>query len=103
MPASSDIRPTRALVAALQRAERHRVPDRAGADRVAFGVVGVEEVIRGGPVHHPAQLPPEVHRVLHAEAEPLAAGRVVHVRRVARQQHAAAAVRRRLPRHVGEA
>ena len=91
-----------ALVAALERGLRHRVPERAGGDRVTLGVVGVQQALRGGPVDHLRELPSQVHRILHAEAEALPTRRVMHVRRVAGQQHASVAVGRGLPRHVGE-
>ena len=91
-----------ALVAALERGLSHRVPERAGGDRVTLGVVGVQEALRGGPVDHLRELPSQVHRILHAEAEALSTRRVVHVRRVAGQQDASDAVGRGLPGHVGE-
>ncbi len=74
-----------ALVAALERGLGHRVLERAGSDRVALVLVGVQEALRGGPVDHLRQLPSQVHRILHAEAEALSARRVMHVRRVAGQ------------------
>src|SRR3712207_6975188 len=52
----------------------------------SLGVVGVEEALRCGPVDHLGQLPAQVHRVLDAGVEALAADRGVHVRRVAGQQ-----------------
>ena len=105
MLASSDTTSTSgldALVAALERGLSHRVPERAGSDRVALVVVGVQEALRGGPVDHLRQLPSQIHRILHAEAEALSTRRVVHVRRVAGQQDSSRAVGRGLPRHVGE-
>ena len=81
---------------------RHGVAQHAGGDRVALGVVGVEEALRRGPVDHLGQLPAQVHRILHAGVEALPADRGVHVRGVAGQQHAPVAVGRRLPGHVGE-
>ena len=86
----------------LQRGLRHRVAQHARGDRVALGVVGVEQALRRRPLDHLRQLPAQVHRVLHADVEALPADRRVHVRRVAGEQHASCAVRRRLPRHVGE-
>jgi hypothetical protein len=38
-----------AFVAALERGLGHCVLERAGSDRVALGVVGIEEAFRGGP------------------------------------------------------
>ena len=72
------------------------------ADRVPLGVVGVEQALRRRPLDHLGQLPAQVHRILHADVEALPAHRGVHVRGVAREQHAALAVGRRLPGHVGE-
>ena len=43
------------------------------ADRVAFGMIGVEEIFRRCPLDHLRQLPPRAHRVLHARLETLAA------------------------------
>ena len=91
-----------ARVAALQRAEGHRPLDGAGGDRVALGVVAVEEARRGGPVDGPRELPAQVHGVLDAEVEALAAGGIVDVGRVAGQQYTSRPVARGLPAHVGE-
>ena len=91
-----------AVVRAAQRDLRHRVAQHAGADRVALGVVGVEQALRRRPLDHLGQLPPQVHRVLHAGVEALSAHRGMHVRGVAGQQHPPFAVGRRLPGHVGE-
>ena len=91
-----------ALVLALERGLSHRVPERAGSDRVALVVVGVQEALRGGPVDHLGQLPSQIHRILHAEAEALSTRRVMHVRRVAGEQDSSRAVGRGLTRHVGE-
>ena len=91
-----------AIVAALERAQRHRVLKDAGDDRMTLGVVGVQEALRGGPVDHLRELPAQVHRILHTEAEALSAGGVVHVRRVAGQEDSSHPVGRGLPRHVGE-
>ena len=62
-----------ARVLALERGLGHRVPQRAGGDRVALVVVGVQEALRGGPVDHLGELPAEVDGVLHAEADALSA------------------------------
>jgi len=35
-----------ALVAALERALRHRVPEHAAGDRVTLGVIGIKEALR---------------------------------------------------------
>src|SRR5205085_5085169 len=66
-----------ALVPALERALRHRVLERAGSDRVTLGVVGVKEALGGGPADHLSQLPSQVHRILHTEAEALSTCRVM--------------------------
>src|SRR5215211_276369 len=68
-----------ALVAALERGLRHRVLERAGSDRVTLGVIRIQEALRGGPVDHLSQLPSQIHRILHTEAEALSTGRVMHV------------------------
>jgi hypothetical protein len=91
-----------ALVLALERPQSHRVLEDAGHDRMALILVGVQEAFRGGPVDHLRELPSQIHRVLHADAEALSTRRVVHVRRVARQQHSSVAVGRGLPSRVGE-
>ena len=75
---------------------------RAGSDRVALVLIRVQEALRGGPADHLRELPSQIHRILHAEAEALSTRRVVHVRRVAGQQDSSHAVGRGLPSHVGE-
>ncbi len=91
-----------ALFVALERGLSHRVPQRAGSDGVTLGVVGVQEALRGGPVDDLRELPSQIHRILHAEAEALSTRRVVHVRGVAGQEDASHAIGRGLPGHVGE-
>ena len=76
----------RALVCAAKRDERHRGAQHAGSDRVALGVVGVQEAFRRGPVDHLGQLPAQVHRILDAGVEALAPVRGMHVCGVAGQQ-----------------
>ena len=88
--------------AAEERDLRHRVAQHAGGDRVALGVVGVQQAVRRRPVDHLGQLPAQVHRVLHAGVEALSAHRGMHVGGVAGQQHPPLAVGRGLPGHVGE-
>ena len=90
------------LVGPSERRLRHGVVEHAGPDRVTLGVVGVEQALGCGPLHHLGQLPPEVHGILHAHVEALATLRRVHVGGVTGQQDASLAVRGRLPRHVGE-
>ncbi len=76
--------------------------ERAGSDRVALVVIGIQEALRGGPVDHLSELPSQIHRILHTEAEALSTRRVMHVRRVAGQQDSSRAVGRGLTSHVGE-
>ena len=92
----------RALVRAAKRDQRHRVAQHAGADRVALGVVGIQEAFRGCPVDHLGQLPSQIHRILHAGVEALSTVRGMHVCGVAGQQHPSFAVGRGLPGHIGE-
>ena len=81
---------------------RHRVLQDPRRDGVPLGLVGVEQALGRGAPDDLGELPAEVDRVLHAEADPLSAGRRVDVRGVAGEQHASAAVGRRLPGGVGE-
>ena len=74
-----------ALVPALERGLSHRVLEYSGSDRVALVLIRVEEGLRGGPVDHLSQLPSQIHRILHTEAEALSTRRVMHMRRVARE------------------
>ena len=73
----------RAFVLAEKRDLRDRVAQHAGGDRVALGMVGIQEAVWRCLVDHLGQLPSQVHRILHAEAEALSTRRVMHVRRVA--------------------
>ena len=91
-----------AFVRAAKRDLRHRVAQHAGGDRVALGVVGIQEAFRRRPLDHLGQLPSQVHRILHADVEALSADRGMHVRGVAGQQDASVAVGRGLPGHIGE-
>ena len=75
-----------AIVGAHERDLRHGVAQHAGGDRVALGVVGVQQALRRRPVDHLGQLPSEVHRVLHTGVEALPTDRGMHVRGVAGQQ-----------------
>ena len=72
-------------------------------DRVALGLIGVQQGLRRGSVDHLGQLPPQVHRILHADVQALPAHRGVHVRGVAGKQHAPFAIGHGLTGHVGEA
>jgi hypothetical protein len=105
MLSSSDTVSRRALVrssGAHERDLRHRVAQHAGSDRVALGVVGIEEAFRRCPLDHLGQLPSQIHRILHTGVEALSTHRGMHVRGVAGQQHPSLAVGRGLPGHVGE-
>ncbi len=92
----------RAFVPAAKRDQRHRVPQHHRSDRVTLGVVGVEQALGGCPVDHLGQLPPEVHRILHADLKALTAVRGMHVCGVAGQQDPSLAVGCGLPGHIGE-
>ena len=73
------------------------VADDIGGNRGSFGMVGVEQPGRGPAAHGGRQLPAEVGRVLQAQVQALAPGRIVDVRRVAGQEDPAGAVGRRVP------
>ena len=75
-----------AIVDAHERDLRHRVAQHAGSDRVALGMVGIQEAFRRCPVDHLGQLPSQIHRILHTGVEALSTDRGMHVRRVAGQQ-----------------
>jgi hypothetical protein len=66
-------------------------------------LVRVQQAVGRRPVNHLGQLPAQVHRVLYADVQALATHGVVHVRGVAREEHASLPVGRRLPGQVGEA
>ena len=105
MLSSSDTMSRSASMRSSGRSERdlrHRVAQHAGRDRVALGVVGIQQAFRRRPVDHLGQLPAQVHRILHADVEALSTDRGMHVRRVAGQQDPSLAVGRGLPGHVGE-
>ena len=88
----------RAFVRAAQRDLRHRVAQHAGSDRVALGVVGVQQAFRRRPLDHLGQLPSQVHRILHADVEALSA----HPGNArARRRRPAAPVPRGRPRPAG--
>ena len=91
-----------AVVGAHERDLRHRVAQHAGSDRVALGMVGIQEAFRRCPVDHLGQLPAQIHRILHTGVEALSTDRGMHVRRVAGQQDPSLAVGRGLPGHIGE-
>ena len=91
-----------AVVRAEKRDLRHRVAQHAGGDRVALGMVGIQEAFRRCPVDHLGQLPSQIHRILHTGVEALSTHRGMHVCGVAGQQHPSVAVGRGLPGHIGE-
>ena len=68
-----------------------------------FGLVAVQQPVRGPAVDLGGQFPAEVERVLDAEVEALPADRRVDVRRVAGQQHPAGPVALGQPGGVAEA
>ena len=67
-----------------------------------FGVVCVQESVGRRLVDDLGQLPSQVHGILHARIQPLAAMWGVHVCGVAGEQYTAPAVGRGLARRVGE-
>jgi hypothetical protein len=87
---------------AQERALRHGVLQHAGSDRVALGMVGIQEAFWRRLVDHLGQLPSQVHRILHTGVEALSTRRGMHVRRVAGQQDPSVSVGRGLPGHIGE-
>ena len=92
----------RAVIRALKRDMRHRVAQHAGGDRVALGVVGIQQAFRRYSLDHLRQLPSQIHRILHADVETLSTHRGMHVRGVAGQQDPSVAIGSGLPSHVGE-
>ena len=76
----------RAFVWAAKRDQRHRVAQHAGSDRVALGMLGIQEAFRRCLVDHLGQLPAQIHRILHAGVEALSTVRGMHVCGVAGQQ-----------------
>src|SRR5205807_8571917 len=82
---------------------RDRVAQHAGGDRVALGMIGVQEAVWRGPLDDRGQLPSQVHRILHTGVEALSTYRVVDMCGVACEQDAPGAVGGGLSRHVGEA
>jgi hypothetical protein len=73
----------------------------AFADRLALGLVAVEQACRRPALDGGGQLPAQVHGVADPQVQALAAQRRVDVGGVAGQQHAALAVARGLARAVG--
>ena len=62
-----------AVVRRGERDLRHGVLQHPRADRMPLGVVGVQQAVRRCPLDHLGELPSQVHRILHAGVEPLAA------------------------------
>ena len=91
-----------AIVRAEQGDLRQRVPQDPGGDRVALGLIAVQQAFGGRPLDHLGQLPSQVHSILNAEVETLSARRVMHVRGIARQQDAPVAIGGCLTRRIVE-
>ena len=62
-------------VRSLEEGLDHHVVQRSGRGRVPLRVVGVQQLVGRDAVDHLGELPAEVDRVLHAEADALPAGR----------------------------
>ena len=92
----------RAVVCAAKRDRCHRVAQHAGSDRVALGMVGIQEAVWRCLVDHLGQLPSQIHRILHTGLEALSTVRGMHVCGVAGQQDPSVAVGRGLPCRVGD-
>src|SRR5215468_3615063 len=90
------------LVRSTERDLRHRVAQDAGSNRVALGMVGIEEALRRCLLNHLRQLPTEIHCILHSDVEALSTQRGMHVCGIARQQHPSVPVGRGLPRQVSK-
>src|SRR5689334_21025451 len=69
---------------------------------MTLGVICIEQAVGRYTLDDLRQLPAEVHRILQASAESLSADRRVDMCGVAGEQHASAAILRRLSRRVGE-
>ena len=69
---------------------------------MTLGVIGVQQAFGRRPLDHLGQLPSQVHSVLNAGIQALSARRVMHMRRVARQQDPPFAIGGGLTRRVGE-
>ena len=65
-------------------------------------MIGIQQAVRRNSLDHLAQLPSQVHRILHTGVEALSADRGMHVRRVAGQEDPSLAIGRGLTSHVGE-
>jgi hypothetical protein len=86
-----------AFVRAAKRDTRHRVAQHARSNRVAFGMVGIQEALRRRPLDHQGQLPSQIHRILHAVVEALSTVRGMYVCGVVGQQDPSLAVGHSLP------
>ncbi len=69
-----------------------RLRDIAGADRLAFGAVGIEEAVAAPALDHGGELPGKIDRVADAGVHAEAAGGRHHMRGVAGDKAAAVAV-----------
>lgn len=92
-----------ALVPAAKRHRGHRVAQHAGRDRVALGVIAVEEAFRRRALDHLGQFPSEVDRILHAGLEALPTIRGMDVGGVAGEQYPSLAIGCGLPGRIGKA
>jgi hypothetical protein len=54
---------------------RHRVAKHAGGNRMALGVVGIQQARRRDTLEHLRQLPSQIHRILHADVQTLSTHR----------------------------
>ena len=80
----------RAFVCAAKRDCCHRVAQHAGSNRVALGVVAIQEAVWRCPVNDLCQLPSQIHRILHTGLEALSTVWGMHVCGVAGKQDPAA-------------
>src|SRR5262245_32069512 len=92
----------RALVLTTKRDRSHRVTQNPGSDRVALGVIRVQQGFGCGSVDHLRQLPSQIHRVLHADLESLPAVWWMHMRGVTGEKNSSIAIGRGLPSRVRE-
>src|SRR5262245_59701824 len=86
----------------FESAGRPGVAQHASADAVPFSMVCVQKALSRCLVHHLCEFPSQIHRILDPEVESLATMRGMYMCRIASKQYTAAAVGRRLPRHVGK-
>src|SRR5690606_12629188 len=77
-----------ARVGAAKRDLRLRVAQDARGDRMAFGMIAVEQTVRRPALYHLRKFPAEIDGILQAEVETLPAKRRMDVCGVAGEQHA---------------